>query len=215
MCSWRRSLKIFGQTSKVMNKALEEKEYRFLFLTLTCKNVDGEDLSNQIDELFKAFTKITRRKTFKQSVKGWFRALEVTHKDWVELWKSCLKIDYDPLVNIKAFKAGTKEETEKSIAEVAKYAIKDDDLIIKNENGQVDEKLTDDAVFILDKALANRRLVAFGGRLKEIQQQLKLDDMENGDLINTDNEDEQLRDDLKFVIEIYHWKVGYNQYIKI
>lgn len=250
MCSWRRSLKIFGQTSKVMNKALEEKEYRFLFLTLTCKNVDGKDLSNQIDELFKAFTKMTRRKSFKQSVKGWFRALEVTHnldktsesydtyhphfhmvlmvnesyfkdtriylthKDWVELWKSCMSVEYDPLVNIKAFKAGTKEETEKSIAEVAKYTVKDDDLIIKDENGQVDEELTDDAVFILDKALSNRRLVAFGGRLREIQQQLKLDDMENGDLINTDN-DEELRDDLEYIIESYHWKVGYNQYIKL
>ena len=134
MCSWRRSLKIFGQTSKVMNKALEEKEYRFLFLTLTCKNVDGEDLSSQIDELFKAFTKMTRRKIFKQPVKGWFRALEVTHnldktsdnydtyhphfhmvlmvnksyfddnklyishEKWVELWKSCMGVDYDPIV---------------------------------------------------------------------------------------------------------------------
>lgn len=249
MCSWRRSLKIFGQTSKVMNKALEEKEYRFLFLTLTCKNVDGEDLSSQIDELFKAFTKMTRRKIFKQPVKGWFRALEVTHnldktsdnydtyhphfhmvlmvnksyfddnklyishEKWVELWKSCMGVDYDPIVNIKAFKSGTKEETEKSVAEVAKYTVKDDDLIIKDKNGQVDEELTDDAVFILDKALANRRLVAFGGKLREIQQELKLDDMENGDLVNTDNE--ELREDIDYVIESYNWNVGYNQYLKI
>ena len=55
MCSWRRSLKIFGQVSQVMNKALDNEEYRFLFLTLTCKNVYGEDLSNQIDNLFYAF----------------------------------------------------------------------------------------------------------------------------------------------------------------
>jgi plasmid rolling circle replication initiator protein Rep len=250
MCSWRRSLKIFGQTSKVMNKALEEKEYRFLFLTLTCKNVDGEDLSEQIDTLFYAFNKMNKRKQFKQSVKGWFRALEVTHntdkssvnydtyhphfhmvlmvnesyfkdtriylthQNWVEFWKSCLKVDYEPFVNIKAFKIGSKIETEKSVAEVAKYTVKDDDLIIKDESGQVDEELTDHAVFILDKALSNRRLVAFGGKLREIQQQLKLDDMENGDLINTDNE-EELRDDLNYVIESYHWKVGYNQYVKL
>ena len=251
MCSWRRSLKIFGQTSKVMNRALEEKEYRFLFLTLTCKNVDGEYLSNQIDELFKAFTKMTRRKIFKQSVKGWFRALEVTHnldknsnnydtyhphfhmvlmvnknyftdnkiyishEKWAELWKSCMEVDYEPLVNIKTFKSGTKEETEKSVAEVAKYTVKDDDLIIKDENGQVDEELTDDAVFILDKALANRRLVAFGGKLRDIQKELKLDDLEKGDLVLTDNEDDELREDLDYMIESYHWKVGYNQYIKI
>lgn len=248
MCSWRRSLKIFGQTSKVMNKALEEKEYRFLFLTLTCRNVDGEYLSEQIDNLFYAFNKMTKRKIFRQSVKGLFRALEVTHnldknsnnydtyhphfhmvlmvnknyftdnkiyishEKWVELWKSCMEVDYEPLVNIKAFKSRTKEETEKSVAEVAKYTVKDDDLIIKDENGQVDEELTDDAVFILDKALANRRLVAFGGKLREIQQQLKLDDLENGDLVNTDNE--ELREDLDYIIESYHWKIGYSQYIK-
>lgn len=250
MCSWRRSLKIFGQTSKVMNKALEEKEYRFLFLTLTCKNIEGEDLSNQIDDLFFAFRKMIRRKIFNQAVKGWFRALEVTHnldetsdnydtyhphfhmvlmvnksyfddgklyishEEWVKLWKSCMSVDYEPFVNIKAFKTGSKLEIEKSVAEVAKYTVKDEDLIIKDENGQVDEDLTDDAVFILDKALANRRLVAFGGKLREIQQKLKLDDLENGDLINTDNE-EKLRDDLEYIIESYHWKVGYNQYIKI
>ena len=249
MCSWRRSLKIFGQTSKVMNKALEEKEYRFLFLTLTCKNVDGEDLLNQIDKLFSAFRKMTRRKIFNQAVKGWFRALEVTHnldetsdnydtyhphfhmvlmvnesyfkdtriylthKDWVELWKSCMSVDYEPLVNIKAFKTGTKLETEKSVAEVAKYTVKDEDLIIMDESGQVDEELTDDAVFILDKALANRRLVAFGGKLRNIQQELKLDDLENGDLVNTDNE--ELREDLDYIIESYNWNVGYNQYVKI
>lgn len=249
MCGWRRSLKIFGQTSKVMNKALEEKEYRFLFLTLTCKNVDGGDLSGQIDNIFYAFNKMNKRKIFKQSVKGWFRALEVTHnldktsdsydtyhphfhmvlmvnesyfkdtriylthKDWVELWKSCMSVGYEPLVNIKAFKTGSKLETEKSVAEVAKYTVKDDDLIVKNENGQVDEDLTDDAVFILDKALANRRLVAFGGKLREIQQELKLDDLEKGDLVNTDNE--ELREDLEYIIESYNWNVGYNQYVKI
>lgn len=250
MCSWRRSLKIYGQASQVMDKALEEKSYRFLFLTLTCKNVYGEDLSNQINNLFYAFNKMSKRKIFKQAIKGWFRALEVTHnldktsdnydtyhphfhmilmvnesyftdpkyyithEDWVKLWKSCMGVDYDPMVNIKAFKTGTKFETQKSISEVAKYSVKDDDIIIKNEDGQIDEELTDDAVFILDKALAHRRLVAFGGKLREIQQELKLDDMENGDLIHTNNEDE-LRDDLEYVIERYKWGVGYNQYVKL
>ncbi|HAT4163561.1 TPA: protein rep [Clostridium perfringens] len=38
MCTWRRSMKIFGQVSKVMDRALEDKEYRFLFLKLTVKN---------------------------------------------------------------------------------------------------------------------------------------------------------------------------------
>ncbi|OZV10194.1 hypothetical protein CIW83_21610, partial [Tissierella sp. P1] len=79
MCNWRRSLKIYGQVSKVMDKALEDKEYRFLFLTLTCENVRGKELLKTIDKLFYAFNLLTKRKVVKQSVKGWFRALEVTH----------------------------------------------------------------------------------------------------------------------------------------
>ena len=139
MCSWRRSKKIFGQVSKVMDKALEENEYRFLFLTLTCANVSGEDLANQLDELFKAFNLLTKRKSVKLAVKGWFRALEVTHnlisdtyhphfhvilavnksyfkkpeqylkqEQWTQLWKDSLKIDYTPIVDVRAFKTDSK-----------------------------------------------------------------------------------------------------------
>ena len=38
--------------------------------------------------------------------------------------------------------------------------------------------MTDDAVYILDKALAHRRLTAFGGILKEYHKKLNLDDAE-------------------------------------
>ncbi|MBY0757476.1 protein rep [Clostridium sardiniense] len=244
MCSWRRSLKIFGQVSKVMDKTLEKQEYKFIFLTLTCKNVDGENLSKAIDDLIKSFDKLFKRKIIKNIVKGWFRALEVTHnldkdsKDydtyhphfhiilmvnksyfkktdlyitqdkWVELWKDCLKVDYTPIVDVRAFKSNNKNHIKKSIAESAKYTVKDNDYLIEDNI-----ELTESAVIVLDKALKGRRLVAFGGELKKIHKQLKLDDAEEGDLINTNNE-EEIRDDLNFIIERYKWSVGYNQYIK-
>lgn len=245
MCAWRRSLKIFGQVSKVMDQATKNKEYRFIFLTLTCRNVDGEELSSQIDTLFKSYHKLMRRKVVKSSVKGWFRALEVTHNleqdtyhphfhvvlavnksyfndpkyyinqdQWTQLWKESMKIDYTPIVDVRAFKTGTNKRTSKSVAEAAKYAVKDGDFIIKDDDGTVNEELTDSAVWILDGALANRRLVAFGGELKDIHKSLNLDDAEDGDLINTDN-DEELREDLDYVIERYQWHIGYKQYIKL
>lgn len=250
MCAWRRSKKIYGQVSKVMDQALEDKEYRFLFLTLTCKNVEGEELSKTIDNLFHAFKKMGERKVFKKAVKGWFRALEVTHnldetsqnydtyhphfhiilmvnksyfkkpeiyitqKQWTSLWKSCLNVDYTPIVNIKAFKANTPKETKKSISEAAKYTVKDNDYIVKDKNEIINEKLTDSSVWILDTALAGRRLTAFGGELRKIHRKLKLDDIEEGSLID-DGDEEKLREDLNYVIEQYHWHVGYKQYIKI
>lgn len=249
MCSWRRSKKIFGQVSRVMDKVLEEKDYRFIFLTLTIKNVEGEELSETIDKLFHAYKLLMKRKKVKQSIKGWFRALEVTHnldeasvsydtyhphfhiilmvnksyfnkpeyyisqEKWTSLWKSCLKVDYTPLVDVRAFKSNTKLKTKKSIAETAKYTVKSDDYIIKNKSGEIDEELTDDSVWILDSALANRRLTAFGGKLKKIHRQLKLDDVENGDLVNTDND--ELRDDLDYVIERYNWNIGLSNYTQI
>lgn len=250
MCAWRRSLKIFGQVSQVMDEVLKEKEYRFIFLTLTCKNVYGEDLSETIDNLFHAFRKMSERKVFKKAVKGWFRGLEVTHnldkdskdydtyhphfhiilmvnksyfddKDyyisqekWTSLWKSCLKVDYTPIVNVKAFKTNTKAKTSKSVAEVAKYTVKSNDYLIKDDTGKIDEEMTDNTVWILDTSLASRRLTAFGGELRKIHRQLKLDDAEYGSLVNVDGE-EEIREDLNYIIERYDWNIGISNYIKV
>jgi len=250
MCSWRRSLKIYGQVSKVMDVVVDLYNYDFVFLTLTCKNVSGEDLSNSIDNLFYAFNKMTKRKRFKESIKGFFRSLEITHNldtnsiwfdtyhphfhiilvvnksyfkksdlyitqsDWTDIWKSCLKVDYNPIVDVRRFNDANGKGISKSIAETAKYTVKSNDYIIKDDyTMEIIEKMTDDAVFILDKALSHRRLTSFGGILKDIHKELNLDDPEEGDLINTDNED--LRDDLDYIIERYHWNIGYKQYLKV
>jgi len=245
MCSWRRELKIFAQTSKVMDKALEIREYRFIFLTLTCRNVEGEELSTTLDNLFKSFDKMFRRAVVKKSIKGWFRALEVTHnldessKDydtyhphfhiilmvnksyftektqyisqekWTSLWKESLQVDYTPVVDVRAFKTRTKKQISKSLAETAKYTVKDNDYLVSD-----DEEMTDSAVMVLDSALANRRLVAYGGELKKIHKSLNLDDVEDGDLINTCN-DEEIREDIDYVLEHYRWHIGYKQYYKL
>ena len=76
MCSWRRSLKIFGQVSRVMDYVEENYNYRYIFLTLTVKNCYGEDLRDTLDLMTKSFNKLSERKAFKQAVKGYFRSLE-------------------------------------------------------------------------------------------------------------------------------------------
>lgn len=250
MCSWRRSLKIYGQVSKIMDHVTLDKDMEFLFLTLSTRNVDGSDLNSSINQLFKGFKKMTKRLIFKKSILGHFRALEVTHNlnkysdwydtyhphihailvvnknyfkksdlyinqnEWVELWQDVLGINYRPIVHIKKSKDIKGQGMQKTIAEVAKYTTKSDDYIVHDpQTNEILEEMTDQAVFILDKALARRRLTAFGGILKEIHQQLNLDHQEDGDLINTDNED--LRDDLDYIIEKYSWNIGYKQYIKV
>lgn len=78
MCSWRRSLKIFNQVSQIMN--VIEGKYRFIFLTLTVRNCSGSDLPQVITRMQTAWSKgIRYNKRFKKAVKGYFKALEVTH----------------------------------------------------------------------------------------------------------------------------------------
>ena len=109
----------------------------------------------------------------------------------------------------RSSKAGTGKE----VAEVAKYAAKPGDYLIHYLDDTIYERKTDEAVAILDNALANRRLVAFGGEFKKLHKLLNLDDTEDGDLVHTD--DDALRDDMAFVIENYSWHVGYRRYLQI
>lgn len=237
MCSWRRSLKVFGQVSKIMDYVEECHNYRYIFLTLTVKNCYGEDLKDTLDLMTSAFNKMNQRKPFKQAVKGYFRSLEVTYnkkddtyhphfhmilavdnsyftntriylsqKDWTNLWKSSLKVDYTPIVDVRKLKKNKGKE----VAEVAKYTVKPDDYLIKDDKGDVKEDITDEVVKTLDKALHRKRLIAFGFIFKDIHKELNLDDAEDGNLVDIEND--ELREDLTDTILRYQWNIGIKNY---
>lgn len=238
MCIKRRQKKIYHQMSKIMNVLSDD--YVFVFLTLTQKNVSGDELSDEIDNLMNGWKKLISRAPFKKAVKGWFRALEITHnldvnnvsydtyhphfhvvlavsrnyfsgrnyikhEDWCEMWQSCMKLDYLPNVDVRRFKASNKKELQKSVSEAAKYTVKDNDFLIPDN-----EELQDKTVAILTHALANRRLIAFGGVFKEVHNQLKLDDIDKGDLVNVEGED--LREDIEYYRKVVMWNFGYSNY---
>ncbi len=239
MCTKRRSRKIYAQSYKVMQVA--SRKYEFIFLTLTQKNVSDNELKDELDKILRSFNNFIRRKEMK-AIKGWFRGLEITHntdkksksydtyhphihmilavnksyftsRDYInqkrfrEMWQESLGIDYEPMVNVKRFKAATQKELEKSLAETSKYTVEKDDFLIED-----DYEMTDKTVETLDKALAYRRLVAWGGELKKIHKELNLDDAETGDLVNTDLENEDLRG-LDYYIECVGWHFGISDYV--
>jgi plasmid rolling circle replication initiator protein Rep len=266
MCAWRRSRKVFGQVSKIMDYMTEKHDYDYIFLTFTVRNMLGKDLSDALDVLLKAFSDMTRRKEFKKLSKGWFRSLEITHnwgksdyhphihmivavnknyfargpktvymshKAWMNLWRSCAGLDYDPWVDVRKIRSDDKRGYGSyggAIAEVAKYTVKGSDYVVDldkqakemgfyGEGGKGFEQvklwlegLTDDVVSVLDAALKGRRLISFGGKLKEVHKLLNLADPVEGDLVNTDGDDD-MREDLKYIIERYNWHVGYGDYV--
>lgn len=48
VCNWRRSLKIFSQVSKIIQAIEQDREHAYIFLTLTQKNVSGEELEGEM-----------------------------------------------------------------------------------------------------------------------------------------------------------------------
>ena len=230
MCQWRRSIKTFGQAMEIL-KALGDK-WRYVFLTLTVRNCSADDLESTMTKALQGWQRLSQTKEYKAAVHGHMRTLEITHnlKDntyhphihallavrpsyfkhktyitqarWTELWRRSARLDYTPVVNIETCK-GTQPH---QIAEAAKYAVKSGDYIIPD-----DWQLTVETVRLLDKVVANRRFVAWGGIMADVRRQLRLDDTEDGDLINIDK-DKIKSEDGKQVC--YSWASGYNQYIR-
>lgn len=124
----------------------------------------------------------------------------IKQSDWVDLWQAALGADYSPVVDVRRVRG----QTARAAAEVAKYAAKPGDYISPD-----DVDLSADTVRTLDAALKGRRLVAYGGLLRDIHKMLNLDDEETGDLVQTDA-DAAETDSILTVTYIFN--TGYNDY---
>ena len=87
MCNWRKSLKLFGQMSKITDIIIkQDKSTRFIFATFTVKNCNADKLSQTIDMMNMGFKRLTNKtkgvkttEKFKNNMLGYMRAIEVTY----------------------------------------------------------------------------------------------------------------------------------------
>jgi plasmid rolling circle replication initiator protein Rep len=236
MCSWRNSIKNFYQLSKVMDTAQEENPtFQPIFLTLTARNCTADELPELISTMFKGWYRVTNHRRFKENIKGWFRALEVTYnhkkdtyhphfhailvvdkpyfknmietRDWVHIWRTSCKFDYDPICDIRAVKT-SKDRNRQHLAEVSKYTVKDSDIVHK------DDKKTQKVVYALGKAIHRRWLFAYGGELKKIKKRLELKDPKKSPFPEIIFEDATVRGDIADVIKKYKWDFGLQDYFR-
>lgn len=141
--------------------------------------------------------------------KSYFKSRDyLAQKVWSELWGQSMRVDYAPRVDVRCVAGSTMEDINSAVCEVAKYACKDTDYIIPD-----DWDLTVDTVRRLDAALHNRRLVAYGGVMKDMKRQLNQDDAEDGDLVHV-GDDLEVKGE-EFVYVCYWWYSGYKQYYEI
>ena len=124
----------------------------------------------------------------------------ISQSEWTEMWEQSAKLDYTPIVNIKAVKnkdtdVFDKDGLKKSILETTKYPFKPIEFDDKNL------QVIDD----LYKGLYRKRQLAYGGLLKQIKKELELDDIENGDLIHVDEETGEISEGTK-IIAAWDWQ---------
>lgn len=80
VCAWRRSLKCFRDTMRIVDYINEHYDnMQYVFITLTVRNCKADELDDTIDKLFYSFNKLSKRKEFKSAYKGYVRNAEVTH----------------------------------------------------------------------------------------------------------------------------------------
>ncbi|KAA9044635.1 protein rep, partial [Streptococcus agalactiae] len=80
ICNWRRSMKYAYQAELVVNEAMKRyPKGRFLFLTLTIKNVSGKDLNKTLSKMTEGFNRLFKYKKVDKNVLGYLRATEVTY----------------------------------------------------------------------------------------------------------------------------------------
>lgn len=135
---------------------------------------------------------------------SYFHNNYITQKDFLRFWQKAMRDDTITQVDVRKVKVDNNKDIFKAVCEAAKYTVKSVDYV-----NLLDLRMSCHSVFTLDKALYYRRLVAFGGIMKELHKSLNLDDEVDGDLllIDDDTNEDFLREFNVF------WNVGYNQYI--
>ena len=234
MCTWRRTKKVFAQVSKIIQEINKDKEREYIFLTLTCKNVQASDLKQQIKDLLYSFKRMMDGNArIKKICLGYFRGLEVTRnndngtyhphihcvicvnksyltsRDYIKQKEWCSiwqhYLNVDYMPVVHIEKAS---KNYKSIAELTKYSVKESDIFLETE-----EK-TDNNVMTIYNALHRVRLIGMGGLFKEYHKKLNLEDTNKEDIdlvnIDTEKEDDSL---LTNILLTYKWNVGYKNYI--
>ena len=187
---------------KVLPKIVEAyPKYRWLFLTLTQKNVPISDLRETLVKMNRAFQRLSQLKVFPAI--GWLRSTEVTRgkdgsahphfhcllmvpssyfsgrdylkqKDWVQMWRKSLRLDYNPILDVQAVKQG--EQPMQLVPELLKYCTKESDLVEDRE-----------WFLELTRQMHKMKCVTTGGVLKDY---LKALEEEPDDLIGEGDEPE-------------------------
>lgn len=241
VCQWRRSLKIYGQATQVIEAIDRDapNKYAWIMLTLTVRNVPGDALSCALDDMAASWHRLLKLDAWNHVVLGTMRSTEVTHNlDLSSPNYNTYHPHYHVLLCVRKSYFRSRYYLSKNAwaslwqraarlpykPQIWVTRVRGDSAaalaeVAKYASKPGDYVLPDDldmmqsTVQILDTALHRRRLLAWTGILKSMHAKLGLDDAENGDLVHTDT---QAADDeaAMHVLQAYAWLPGYRQYFR-
>jgi len=188
VCQWRRSLMWQARFLQAL-PAIEaaHPSARWLFLTLTVRNMPITELRQSLQDMNKAWQRLIKRPEFAGNVQGWIRTTEVTRgrdgsahphfhvllmvkpgyfagknyvtqSRWADIWRECARLDYQPIVDIRAVKpkpGSTESALRRAVSETLKYAVKPEDM-------------AGEWLLELTKQVHRLRFIASGGLLKNV-----------------------------------------------
>lgn len=223
-------MKHFAQARKIVTEVVKRKpKARWFFLTLTVKNsYDGTELKESLRSLAQGFRRMMGYKKVKQNFIGFMRITKVTvnkidnsysqhlhvllcventyfkntenyitQKQWMAFWKRAMKLDYDPIVDIRAIKPKNEHNTNiESIDETSKYPFKDIDEMTGNQERNLQ------IVKDLEEGLYRKRLVSYGGLLKKVHNEFRLNIVETEDF--TDDEEDEAKESAYMIIGLWY-----------
>jgi plasmid rolling circle replication initiator protein Rep len=217
MCNWRKSLKMYQQVGAIVDLVETWQPTRYLFVTLTIRNVTGKELSDAIDKLNKGFKRLidgskhhAKSKKFREYLLGYMKSIEITYNRRTDTYHP--HIHAIIAVRPSYFRAGylTKIDWAEMWGDAMDldYAPSIDVQAISPDEQKKavaeiakypiksadvleidDEEQAVDVVITLRKAMHGRRLVTYGKQFRDAAKKLKLQDVEKADLIHIDEDE--------------------------
>src|SRR5699024_2193911 len=110
-----------------------------------------------------------------------------------------------PVVDIRPIKPNKKGDTDiqAAVKETSKYSVKSADFLSEKQDRNLE------VVADLEHGLYKKRMIAYGGLFKEKHKILNLDDAEDGNLINTSDEEkvsESEEEEANSIIAIWNFQ---------
>lgn len=210
----------------------QHPKMRWIFLTLTQRNCSIGELRKAITAMNGAWQRLIQRKDLEHVI-GWSRSVEVTrgkdgsahphihaligvpagyfsaqggyinHAKWRDLWRSCARLEYDPVVDVRAIKkpsAGAADKLIGAITEVTKAA----GYSVKASNVEIDAHWMCE----LHEQQSGLRFFAAGGAVKDA---LKLIEESGGD-VNEESDGDDVKQEETLQRLLFTWRPSKRQY---